>query len=62
MLKTEFYRKREDGVDLYMTYSDSNRYIIQNETNVMYETAIDIKDKYTYRESEEIIKEEINNE
>lgn len=60
MLKTEFYRTREDGVDLYITYSNTNHYIIQNETGVMYENAIDIKDKYTYRESEEIIKEEID--
>lgn len=57
MIKAEFYRTREDGVDLYITYSDTNHYIIQNETNIMYENAIDIKDKYTYRESEEIIKE-----
>jgi hypothetical protein len=57
MIKTEFYRTREDGVDLYRTYSDSNKYILQVETGIEYDEAIDVADengniRYTYEETE----------
>lgn len=49
-----------NGRTLVKTYSDSNKYIIQNETGVKYTEAIDVPNKYTYKESEEDIpKEEI---
>lgn len=38
---------------LVHTYSDENKYIIQNETGIKYEDAIDVPNKYTYTESEE---------
>ena len=41
--------------NLIRTYSDQNKYIIQNETGVKYAEAIDIPNKYTYRESDEDI-------
>ena len=42
--------------DLLYTHSDSNFYIIQNETGQKYEDAWDILPcKYTYSESEELI-------
>lgn len=57
MIKTEFYRTREDGIDLYRTYSDSNKYILQVETGIEYDEAIDVADengniRYTYEETE----------
>lgn len=52
-----------DGRELVKTYSDNNKYIIQNETGVKYTEAIDIPNKYTYVESlTEIEKEDKPNE
>lgn len=52
MVKKEFYETREDGVNLYRTYSDEGFYIIQNETGAEYEKAIDVEGTpYTYMES-----------
>lgn len=47
-----------NGRELIKTYSDNNKYIIQNETGAIYTEAIDIPNKYTYTESEEYIKVE----
>jgi hypothetical protein len=60
MIVTELYRTREDGVNLYKTYSDINHYIIQDQTGAKYVEAIDIENSgYTYTESyEEIVDEE----
>lgn len=56
MIITEFYRTREDGVNLYRTYSDERYFILQNETGVKYEEAIDIENAgYTYSETDEKI-------
>lgn len=60
MIKTEFYITREDGVDLYRTYSDSNKYIKQLETGNEYAEAIDVADengniRYTYEETDKEI-------
>lgn len=57
MIKTEFYKTREDGVDLYRTYSDENKYILQVETGIEYDETIDVADengniRYTYEETE----------
>ena len=63
MIKTEFYKTREDGIDLYRTYSDTNKYILQVETGIEYDEAVDVADengniKYTYKETEkEIVNE-----
>jgi hypothetical protein len=55
-LKKEFYITREDGVKLYRNYSDEGYYIIQNETGIKYEEAIDVEDApYTYTETDEKI-------
>ena len=45
-----------NGRELVKTYSDSGKYIIQNETGTEYVEAIDIPNKYTYTESEKDIK------
>lgn len=45
--------------ELLHTYSDSNKYILQVETNFKYNEAYDvIPCKYTYKETEEIVIEE----
>ena len=46
MIKQEIL---ENG--LVKTYSDSGKYIIQNETGIEYTEAVDIPNKYTYTES-----------
>jgi len=59
MLHTDFYRTREDGVNLYKTYSDINHYIIQDQTGARYDMAIDVENSgYTYTESDEEIVDE----
>lgn len=45
-----------DGKDLIKTYSNNNKYIIQKETGIKYEVAVDIPNRYSYIESEEEIK------
>lgn len=47
-----------NGRELIKTYSENNKYIIQNETGAKYTEAIDIPNKYSYTESEEDIKVE----
>lgn len=49
-----------NGRELIKTYSDNNKYIIQNETGIKYTEAIDIPNKYTYTESDENINIEEN--
>lgn len=56
MIVKEFYRTREDGVNLYRTYSDENYKIRQIETGAIYDEAIDVENaEYTYEETEEKI-------
>lgn len=56
MLIKEFYETREDGVNLYRTYSDENKFIRKVGTNMFYEDAIDIEDTSDeYIETNEII-------
>ena len=56
MIVREFYETRFDGVNLYRTYSDTNHYIRQKETGVVYSDAVDVEDApYTYEETDELI-------
>ena len=56
MIVTEYYSTRSDGVRLFLTYSDIDHYIIQDQTGAVYESAIDVENKgYTYTESEDLI-------
>ena len=58
MIKKEFYKKRNDGVNLYRTYSDENFRILQVETERVYDEAIDVESvNYTYVETDEKIEE-----
>ena len=56
MIVREFYETRDDGVNLYRTYSDAGFYIIQTDTNAKYAEAIDIETAtHTYTETDELI-------
>lgn len=43
MLKKEFYNKGLNGVNLYRTYSDENKFIRKVGTNEFYIDAIDVE-------------------
>ena len=59
MIVKEEYKIRADGVKLFRTYSDDGKKIIQNETGVSYNEAIDVENApYTYYESTEDIQAE----
>lgn len=52
MILREFYITRDDGVNLYRTYSDLGYLILQNQTGVEYAEAIDVDGApYTYTET-----------
>jgi hypothetical protein len=56
MVIREYHKTREDGVRLFRTYSDTNRYLLQVETGVIYGDAIDVESaNYTYEETDDII-------
>ena len=66
MIKTEYYTTRNDGVLLVKTYSNTNKYIKQNETGIEYTEAIDVgvevggkyyPKNYTYIETNKEIEE-----
>lgn len=62
MIVTEFYRTREDGINLFRTYSNSNKMIVRND-GVEFTEAIDVENSnYTYTESEKDIPYEITDE
>lgn len=53
MIKTEFFRTREDGVNLYRTYSDAGFVIEQTDTGVLYDEAVDVENSgHTYVETD----------
>ena len=59
----EFYKTREDGVNLYKTYSDENYMIHKIGTDEIYEEAIDVENApYEYEETTELIEGESEND
>lgn len=53
MIKTEFYKTRSDGVNLYRTYSDQDVMIQKDGTEEIYAEAIDVEDSgFTYSETD----------
>lgn len=63
MIIREYFRTRTDGVKLYRTYSDANKYLIQTDTGDIYEDAIDVEDtSHTYEEGDDIPTENISTE
>ena len=58
MVVTEFYATRKDGVNLYKTYSDANKYIRKVGTDEEYSEAIDVENSgFTYEETDKEIEE-----
>ena len=56
MVVKEFYETRNDGVDLYRSYSDAGLRIRKVGTDEIYDEAIDIANApYTYEETDEPI-------
>ena len=54
MIVKEEYKTRADGVKLFRIYSNAGKRIIQNETGIVYDEAIDVENApYTYSESDE---------
>jgi hypothetical protein len=59
MIVREFYITRKDGVNLFRTYSDNNRYIHKVGTDEEYSEAIDVEGApYTYEETDKEIEDE----
>ena len=61
MIVKEEYKIRADGVKLFRTYSDEGKYIIQNETGIIYVDAVDVEtSSYTYVEYDEQVDHDEN--
>jgi hypothetical protein len=59
-IKKEFYKTREDGVNLFRTYSDAGLMIRKVGTDEVYSEAIDIEGSgYTYEETGTAIDEDV---
>lgn len=53
MIIKEFYKTRQDGVNLFRTYSDEGKQIRKVGTDEVYDEAIDIENApYTYEETD----------
>lgn len=50
MIKKEYYKTREDGVELYRTYSDTDHQIRNKRTESAYSEAIDVREDEEYEE------------
>ena len=58
MIIREFFQTRDDGVNLYRTYSDQGFMLRQIETNILYSEPVDIeKTQYTYEETSVLIED-----
>lgn len=55
MIKKEHYKTREDGVELYRTFSDTDHKIRNKKTGHTYGDAIDITDAEEYEEVEDYV-------
>lgn len=63
MIKRELYTTFEDGTRLFRTYSDIRKKLIQVDTGIVYDEAIDIENTpHTYIESDEYIDDEVTEE
>lgn len=59
MIVTKYYETRQDGVNLYRTYSDADMRIRQDQTGAIYDEAIDVEGiGYTYTETNEPVDDE----
>lgn len=56
MVIIEYFKTREDGIKLYRTYSDEGYKILQVETRIQYDEAVDVENApYTYKETDVLI-------
>ena len=56
MIVKEYYNTRQDGIKLFRTYSDENKYIQKVGTTEVYSEAIDVEDAtYEYIETDKEI-------
>ena len=56
MIVREFYRTRQDGVNLFKTYSDKNLMIRKVDTDEIYDSAIDVEGvDFVYEETDQPI-------
>lgn len=55
MIKKEYYKTREDGVELYRTFSDTDHKIRNKRTGHTYEEAIDSRENEEYEEESDYI-------
>ena len=63
MIQREYYTQRKDGVNLYRTYSDANKYIQKVGTEEIYSEAIDVEVAiFMYEETNEFIPKEAGEE
>lgn len=60
MIITDFFREREDGVNLYRTYSDRGLRIENEQTHEVFDEAVNVDGStHTYTETDEPIQDEI---
>ena len=53
MIRTEFYKTRTDGINLYRTYSDADMMIQKDGAEEIYSEAIDVENSgFTYTETD----------
>ena len=58
MIVREYFMTRKDGVKLYKTYSDQNKYIRKLGTEEEYDIAIDVENApYIYEETDKEIEQ-----
>lgn len=56
MIVREFYKTRQDGVNLFRTFSNENKYIRKVGTTEEYSEAIDVENApYKYEETDDYI-------
>ena len=56
MIQKEYFRTRKDGVKLFKSYSDANKYIRKVGTEEVYTEAVDVENaNFEYEETDEII-------
>ena len=59
MIVREYFRTRNDGVNLFRIYSNEGYMIKQVETGIVYNEAVDVENaNYTYEETNEKIESE----
>lgn len=56
MIQKEYFRTRKDGVKLFKSYSDENKYIRKVGTEEIYATAVDVENaNFEYEETDKVI-------